>query len=292
MPTFDEIVLDILTDRGIIKYDGDRIIVKDVDTAKLASEKLEKIIQDAYKMTEIIQDTKKKLEDYIVKYNELINKLPSYVENREHPHDLLENYYKLTKEIKELGIPEKIKRGQKLTLFEELKWRNWKNLHATVKFITEQTSVYDAIREMRRNYEELINICRNNLLQIEYIGQNFTEFIRLAEGVKDLLDTLSEMPREMIDMSALLANLNGMVIAFSKMFEFCTKDALSLEGTIDAKELFKDISTDYSGLVNNVRDGVNKAKEAGYDTSKVENKLEELAEFEEALRHASEMQIS
>ncbi len=288
MKTFEDLILECVAEKEIVKFDGEKIIVKDVDPIKLASEKFDSIIRDSYKMKDIIEDTKKKLEDYIVKYRELISMIPEYTEReREIPQDLLENYRRLTMKVKEMGIPEKLKRGEKLTFKEQLVWLNWKNLHSTVKFITgENTKIWDQIRELNENYQNLIDICQNNLLQLEYIGQHFDEFIRLAEGVRELLDKLSEMPREMIDMDALLKNLQGIVVAFSQMFEFCTSNALRLDETVDVRnEILKDLSRNYAGMVNNVKDSVNKAKESGYKCSEVEAMLEE---FEKACEFVQE----
>ena len=288
MKTFEDLILECVAEKEIVKFDGEKIIVKDVDPIKLASEKFDSIIRDSYKMKDIIEDTKKKLEDYIVKYRELISMIPEYTEReREIPQDLLENYRRLTMKVKEMGIPEKLKRGEKLTFKEQLVWLNWKNLHSTVKFITgENTKIWDQIRELNENYQNLIDICQNNLLQLEYIGQHFDEFIKLAEGVRELLDKLSEMPREMIDMDALLKNLQGIVVAFSQMFEFCTSNALRLDETVDVRnEILKDLSRNYAGMVNNVKDSVNKAKESGYKCSEVEAMLEE---FEKACEFVQE----
>jgi DNA-binding ferritin-like protein len=230
-------------------------------------------------MKDIIEDTKKKLEDYIVRYRELISKIPEYTElKREIPQDLLENYRRLTIKVKEMGIPEKLKRGEKLTFKEQLVWLNWKNLHTTVKFITgENTKIWDQIRELNDNYQNLIDICQNNLLQLEYIGQHFDNFIKLAEGVRVLLDMLSKMPIEMIDMSALLMNLQGIIMSFGQLFEFCTTNALRLDEAVDVKnEILKDLSKNYAKMLNNVKDTINKAKESGYECSELEAMAEEI----------------
>jgi DNA repair ATPase RecN len=157
----------------------------------------------------------------------------------------------------------------------------------------EKFKLISKLEDSKRNLEELysscqniIDICQNNLLQLEYMGQHFDEFIKIMEGSKDILDKLSEIPREMIDMDALLKNLQGIVVAFSQMFEFCTSNALRLDETVDVRnEILKDLSRNYAGMVNNVKDSVNKAKESGYKCSEVEAMLEE---FEKACEFVQE----
>ena len=82
------------------------------------------------------------------------------------------------------------------------------------------------------NYQNLIS--QNNLLNLGYIGEHLDILIN-AVGIRDLLQTLSKMPPEMIN-GALLLNLQGIVISFSEMFEFCTTGALRLNARVDGKE--------------------------------------------------------
>ena len=77
-------------------------------------------------------------------------------------------------------------------------------------------------------------------------------------------------------MNALLKNLQGIVVSFSQLFEFCTSNALRLDETVDVKnEMLKDLSRNYAEMIDNIKDSVSKAKESGYKCSELEAILEE-----------------
>jgi hypothetical protein len=188
------------------------------------------------------------------------------------PQDLIENYRKARNDVKELGIPQKLRRGEKLNLKEQLAWLDWKNLNATKDFISgDNNKIWEQIEELHGHYDRLIRISRNNIGNLDLIGERMGMFTQCAAGVQDLLRTLSEMPREMINMGDLLMDLQGLTSSYMQTFSYCTEKALNLDKIVDGAELTGNFGEALSKVVVTSKEKVKEAKEKGVDANLIKN---------------------
>lgn len=291
MTTLSNFLIENAIDVGIIEVEGERVAIPGVDTLGIAMERLDEVITKLGGMTTVIDGTKNELEDYVARYTELIENIPKTGGlNNELPQDLIENYRKATIEVKELGIPLKLRRGEKLNMKEQLAWLDWKNLKATKDFISGgNNKIWEQIEELHDYYEKLIRISRNNIGNLDLIGERMGMFTQCAAGVQDLLRTLSEMPREMINMGDLLMNLQGLTSSYMQTFSYCTEKALNLDTIVDGAELTGNFGEALSKVVVTSKEKVKEAKEKGVDANLINDAEGETALLEELEREARGM---
>jgi succinate dehydrogenase/fumarate reductase-like Fe-S protein len=104
------------------------------------------------------------------------------------------------------------------------------------------------LEELYNSCQNIIDICQNSLLQLEYIGQHFDDFIKLAEGVKELLDNLSEIPKELVDADEILRSLRDIVVSFSEKFELDESEEMEINGILSIMYV-KDLIVSMSNIV-------------------------------------------
>lgn len=286
MKMFADFLIEAAIDTGIINVEDGTVTIPEINTLELSLERLDDVIANLGSMNGVIEDTKDKLEDYVARYQELIQEIPQLGGlNKEIPPDLIETYRQATLQVKELGIPEKIRRKEKLNLKEQLAWLDWKNLKSTKDFITGgNNKIWEQIEQLNDYYKNLINISRHNIQNLDIIGERMDVFTKCATGVQGLLQTLSKMPRDMINMGDLLMNLQGLTAGYMQIFEYCTENALNLDKRIEGAELTGVFSKTITRTMETAKDQINEAKEKGVDANLVKDAESELASFEEAAR--------
>lgn len=293
MRTFSEFLVENAIDTGIIKVEGKNVTIPDVNTLDLSMERLDEVIKNLDEMKGVIETSKDELENYVARYEELIQDIPQLGGlNREIPQDLIENYRQATMSVKEQGIPEKIRRNEKLNLKDQLAWLDWKNLKSSKDFITGgNNKIWGQIEELNDHYKSLINISRHNIQNLDSIGEKMDVFSKCATGVQGLLQTLSKMPRDMINMEDLLMNLQGLTTNYMEIFEYCTTNALNLDKRIDGVELTGEFSRTLTKTMETAREKTKEAEEKGVDVNLIRGAEKDLALIEEAEREARTMEM-
>lgn len=293
MRTFSEFLVENAIDTGIIKVEGKNVTIPDVNTLDLSMERLDEVIKNLDEMKGVIETSKDELENYVARYEELIQDIPQLGGlNREIPQDLIENYRQATMSVKEQGIPEKIRRNEKLNLKDQLAWLDWKNLKSSKDFITGgNNKIWGQIEELNDHYKSLINISRHNIQNLDSIGEKMEVFAKCATGVQGLLQTLSKMPRDMINMEDLLMNLQGLTTNYMEIFEYCTTNALNLDKRIDGVELTGEFSRTLTKTMETAREKTKEAEEKGVDVNLIRGAEKDLALIEEAEREARTMEM-
>lgn len=279
-------------DVGIIEVEEGRVAIPGVDTLGIAMDRLDEVIKELGSMTGVIEDTRVKLQGYVARYQEMIQKIPQLGGlKKEIPQDLIENYRQAAVKVVEMGITGKIRDGEKLNLKEQLAWLDWKNLKSTKDFISGgNNKIWEQIEELNDHYKSLINISSHNIENLNLIGERMEVFTKCATGVKGLLQTLSKMPRDMINMEDLLMNLQGLTSSYMQIFNYCTERALNLDRRVDDAELTGDFSERLSKVVETSKEKVKEAKEKGADVSTVTAMERDSASLEEAEREARAME--
>jgi len=282
MTTFSEFLIKNAINADIIEVKEGKVVIPGVDTLAIAMDQLDEVIKKLDEMTAVIDRTKDELEDYVARYEELIKNIPKVGGlNKELPQDLIENFRKATAEVKELGIPQKLRRGEKFNLKEQLAWLNWKNLKSTKDFISGgNNKIWEQIEELHDYYARLISVSRNNIGNLDLIGERMGVFTRCAAGIQDLLRTLSEMPREMINMEDLLLNLQGLTTSYMQIFSYCTEKALNLDKRVDGAELTGYFSEALGKVVETSKEKVKEAKEKGANVNLIKKAERETAMLE------------
>ncbi len=293
MKTFYEFLVENAIDTGIIKLEGKKVTIPDVNTLDLSMERLDEVIKNLDGMKGVIETSKVTLQKYVTKYEELNKNIPQHGGlNREIPQDLIENYRQATMSLKEQGIPEKIRRNEKLNLKDQLAWLGWKNLKSTKDFITGgNNKIWGHIEELNDYYKSLADISRQNSQSLESIGVKMEVFSKCATGVKGLLQTLSKMPRDMINMEDLLMNLEGLTTSYMQIFKYCSTNALNLDKTVDGAELTGDLSEALRKFVETSKGKTKEAEEKGVDVNLIRGAEKNLALVEEAERDAGTMEM-
>lgn len=293
MRTFSEFLVENAIDTGIIEVEGKNVTIPDVNTLDLSMERLDEVIKNLDGMKGVIETSKDELENYVARYEELIQNIPQLGGlNREIPQDLIENYRQATMSVKEQGIPEKIRRNEKLNLKDQLAWLDWKNLKSSKDFITGgNNKIWGQIEELNDHYKSLINISRHNIQNLDSIGEKMDVFSKCATGVQGLLQTLSKMPRDMINMEDLLMNLQGLTTNYMEIFEYCTTNALNLDKRIDGVELTGEFSRTLTKTMETAREKTKEAEEKGVDVNLIRGAEKDLALIEEAEREARTMEM-
>ena len=293
MRTFSEFLVENAIDTGIIKVEGKNVTIPDVNTLDLSMERLDEVIKNLDEMKGVIETSKDELENYVARYEELIQDIPQLGGlNREIPQDLIENYRQATMSVKEQGIPEKIRRNEKLNLKDQLAWLDWKNLKSSKDFITGgNNKIWGQIEELNDHYKSLINISRHNIQNLDSIGEKMEVFAKCATGVQGLLQTLSKMPRDMINMEDLLMNLQGLTTNYMEIFEYCTTNALNLDKRIDGVELTGEFSRTLTKTMETAREKTKEAEEKGVDVNLIRGAEKDLALIEEAEREARTLEM-
>ena len=293
MRTFSEFLVENAIDTGIIKVEGKNVTIPDVNTLDLSMERLDEVIKNLDEMKGVIETSKDELENYVARYEELIQDIPQLGGlNREIPQDLIENYRQATMSVKEQRIPEKIRRNEKLNLKDQLAWLDWKNLKSSKDFITGgNNKIWGQIEELNDHYKSLINISRHNIQNLDSIGEKMEVFSKCATGVQGLLQTLSKMPRDMINMEDLLINLQGLTTNYMEIFEYCTTNALNLDKRIDGVELTGEFSRTLTKTMETAREKTKEAEEKGVDVNLIRGAEKDLALIEEAEREARTLEM-
>lgn len=157
--------------------------------------------------------------------------------------NLIENFREATREIRDLGIIEKLKAKEKLTSKEQLAWINWKNLHATKKMLEGQKEdVESMVETVEKAKENLVSeeSEKNQEKEISPAEQKYQELEKDYEQVKILKD--KNLDEYIDELENLLVKWNEVLEEEKDMPEEIKKKYENLR-----KSIGEDLDTAYEG---------------------------------------------
>lgn len=284
--SFSDVLIEVVAKAGVIQIEGADIIIPDVNPVQMAMEKLNDLIGDLEEARTSIASTVMTLEDNVVAYNNSITKIPQLGGlERNLPPDLIDNYRKITIQIKESGILSKMHSDEKLTVKEQLIVQNWKNLKATKDFLSQSgeggPDLWQNIEMLHDVYKQMIDTAQIGIQTLNIVSEQVEAFIATANGVRDYLGQVLKMPKGSLDVEKTIEKISLLAARTNGLIGYVTTSAFSLDQSTSTV-LANAVTQGCVEVGNAIQESVSEAKEKGVEVPKESERT--LAELETEIR--------